>query len=420
MATFSPWEQRKSYYNNLELGKNVKSLTATLNTQTKAMLAAQMASANAVVASQDRIIEIQGRMQGELMQGFDDLAIGLDRVCDGIYGLQAAFEWGIGEIVWQIEQNREVLKSILEVLSAPLDTHAKELRKRAEEAYQNNWIDDALTDFLDSEIKNRYDFSVHISIGTIYLFHKDDRVNALESFEKAIKYARPKSAYHTSYSLLYKGVIKYSQAKYEEAIACVKEAVELTPNFTEGYFQKAQYLAALGRQTEMLTTLKQTILMDKYYCIKAEQTEDFKPYMDSIYGLIKGLKDDIAHQVRSKLAQLVNNNEILAGTKQPPNIKPLPIHHLERGCEKLSNYLTRDSYFDLLDARELANNIIKSQNEMKTKVKKNLEYKINTLKSTIDSETRRVTDCFSYNEKGYPKQLAYKAKEYTDYFDSDG
>lgn len=192
----APWERKDEYHRTIQLGKDVRTQTEVISNSTKAMMATQIASTNAIIASQERT-----------NAGIDRVAYGIERIEEGIYGLQAAFEWGISEVVWQIEQNREVLKSILEVLMAPLDTQAKERRKRAENAYSNGWIDDAEEEFLESEKLNRYDFAIHISLGMIYLFSKIDKEKALEYFEKAIRYARPESNYHTSYALLYKGLI---------------------------------------------------------------------------------------------------------------------------------------------------------------------------------------------------------------------
>ncbi|PIU56450.1 MAG: hypothetical protein COS87_02180, partial [Chloroflexi bacterium CG07_land_8_20_14_0_80_45_17] len=185
----APWERKNEYYRIIQLGKNVEEQTHTINMQTKAMIASQMASVNAIIASQERIAE-----------GIDAVSCGIGRVEQGIYELKATFEWGISEVVWQIEQNRQVLKNILEVLMAPLDTQAKERRKRAEEAYANGWFEDAEEEFLESEKLNKFDFSIHISLGMIYLFHKVDKQKALSYFDKAIKYSQPKSAFHASYA----------------------------------------------------------------------------------------------------------------------------------------------------------------------------------------------------------------------------
>ncbi len=58
-----------------------------------------------------------------------------------------------------------MLKSILEILMALLNTQAKERRKRAEEAFANGWIDDADEDFLESEKLNKFNLSIHINLG---------------------------------------------------------------------------------------------------------------------------------------------------------------------------------------------------------------------------------------------------------------
>jgi len=139
----APWERKSEYYMHLQLGKDIKSQTEIINKQTKEMISSQIASTNSIISSQERIYDELG-----------NLSYGISGVEHGIYELKAAFEWGISEVVWQFEQNREVLKNILEVLMAPLDTQAKELRKRAEYAYSNAWYEDSLKDFLESEQLN--------------------------------------------------------------------------------------------------------------------------------------------------------------------------------------------------------------------------------------------------------------------------
>jgi len=116
----APWERKNEYYHHIQLGKDVRSQTETINNQTKAMIATQLASTNAIIDSQERISE-----------GIDNISYGIDRVEQGIYGLQATFEWGISEVVWQIEQNREVLRDILQVLKFPIFVAAARRNRRS-------------------------------------------------------------------------------------------------------------------------------------------------------------------------------------------------------------------------------------------------------------------------------------------------
>ena len=218
-----PYERRNEYYFAIDLGKNVEQQKSLMRDQTKVLVATLISSTNAIIASQEKISESINNLLysvDDISDGTNNLYYSIDDISGGIEGLRAAFEWGISEVVWQIEQNREVLKNILEILMAPLDTKAKELKHRAEEAYSNGWHADALEDFLESEKINRYDFSVHISLGMIYLFHKKNKKKALEYFKKALKYAKPKSKYHASLALLYLGLILWDSRNIEVAEKC--------------------------------------------------------------------------------------------------------------------------------------------------------------------------------------------------------
>jgi hypothetical protein len=114
----APWERKNEYFHHIQMGKDLKYQTSVLHDAINNQTQARLATATAIVSSQERIAE-----------GIDGLSIGIDRIEQGIEGLQATFEWGISQVVWQLEQNRSVLKNILEVLLAPLDTQAKERKK---------------------------------------------------------------------------------------------------------------------------------------------------------------------------------------------------------------------------------------------------------------------------------------------------
>lgn len=282
----TPWERRREWYSNIELGKDIKTQTVLLEKQTKAMVVAQAAGSSTIVASQERIRE-----------GVDALAYRIDEIREGMHGLKAAFEFGISEVVWQIEQNRQVLKNILEVLMAPLDTQAKELKRRAEDAYANGWFEEALEDLLESEKKNRYDFSVHISIGVIYLFRKGDRKQAFNYFEKAVKYAKPKSVYHASFALLHAALIKRDLNLLEEAEELSATAVALTPDFAEALYQNALYNALLNRPNRAIPCLKAAIQMDVNYCEKAHSDGAFAPIASYVEQLFAELRDSLGKSV---------------------------------------------------------------------------------------------------------------------------
>lgn len=367
----APWERRREYYHQIKLGKDVLAQTEHINRQTKAMVASQLASTSAIIASQDRISE-----------GIDSVSYGLDRVEQGIQGLASAFEWGISEVVWQIEQNREVLKSILEVLMAPLNTQAKERRKRAEEAFANGWIDDAEEEFLESERLNKFDFSIHISLGIIYLFHKIDKAKALSYFEKAIKYAKPKSAYYASYALLYKGLMKFDFGEVDSAEKCTEEAICLCPDLIEGLYQNAQYNAQMKSAGKSIKNLERAIKEDKFYCLKAHNNPLFDPIREHVKHLIERLKDE-EKQKALKLSVGVSTRQkrLCPIVSKLSSERFVDISALVKEAKEIDEHINdlekrikRNSYFDFLDINGyFAPKLQNGQNQLIRNIRKKIE-----------------------------------------------
>jgi len=358
----APWERKNEYYHIVQLGKDVREQTSIINDQTKAMIASQIASADAVIASQERISE-----------GIDTVVCGVERVEEGISGLEAAFEWGISEVVWQIEQNRAILKNILEVLMAPLDTQARERKKRAEEAYANAWIDDAEEEFLESEKLNKFDFSIHISLGMLYLFHKIDKIKSLSYFEKAIKYSKPKSAFITSYALLHKALIHFDMGNTEQAEKSTDEAISLSPTFSEALYQNAQYNAQLQNANKSIQNLEKAIRSDKIYCLKANNDEMFDPIRDRVTNLFEKLRDEEKTKSQDFFLQLVTKHN---------KLKPIVIDISKENFIDVSSWLTKEreletalsiistksgqnSYFDFLEINnDMAPHFRKDQDKL--------------------------------------------------------
>lgn len=350
----APYERKREYYHNIQLGNQVIEQTQAIKKQTELLVSTQLKTSSSIIASQERINE-----------GIDVLSYEAEKINQGLAGLQAAFEWGISEVVWQIEQTNYLLNNILEVLSAPLTTQAKELKKRALDAYSNGWMDEALEDFLESEKYNRYDFSIHISLGMIYLFHKIDKKKALSYFEKAIKYSRPKSNYHTSYSLLYKALLLRDLGEIEAAEKCSIEAIDLTPELSQAYYQNALYNSLLGKAEKAIIMLEKAITFDTNYCEKSFNEIDFEPVKDNIIKLFEKLRDreeesvrnefDIFINIYNNLRSIVENNNQLFITGTDSKIREL-ILKTDKAIHRVQILIKRNSYRDYIEAKKLISN----------------------------------------------------------------
>ena len=280
---------------------NERELANFIFEQTNKVVRAQLEAADRIIISQDRIAD-------EL----SEISSGLSDISGGIEEIQSTLDWGFSEVIWQLELQTEVIKNILKVIQAPLDTQAKELKKRAEEAYRNGWIEDALEDFLESEKKNRYDFTIHQSLGNIYLFHKKSPEKALEYYEKAVKYATPYSPYHNSLALLHIGLIKYLQEDFQKAYEATLEAIKLSPDFGEAHYQHARYCAILGKHDEAIKYFWEAIKVNRYYCVKVGSEKDFSVMKGQLRSFFKERQtraQDIAKKLVNDAQELIQDAE---------------------------------------------------------------------------------------------------------------
>lgn len=242
-------------------------------------------NANLIISSQDRVA--------------DKFEAGAIKIQKGLEGFGSLFEWGFSELIWQAEQSREVLKNILSTLQAPLDTEAKELKKRAEIAYKGGLIDEALIEYLESEKKNRFDFDIHISLGFIYYKHKNNPSKALEYFEKAEKFASLKSRYYTSFALMCQGKIYYELGNFKKSYEALKKAIKIKPDFYELHYQYAQYCACLDKVDETIEHLRTAIIWgDRYYCLKADSEKDFNGMKKQLYSLFEELRKEASKKAK--------------------------------------------------------------------------------------------------------------------------
>jgi tetratricopeptide (TPR) repeat protein len=318
---------------------STESAAAFISDQTEKIVSAQLKAADRIIVSQERVAS-----------GIDEVGVKVDRVADGLEGLASAFDWGFTEMVWQLEQHRETLKQILDVLRAPLDTQAKELRYRAEDAYNNGWIEDALEDFLDSEKKNRYDFTIHQSLGNIYLFHKKTPEKALEYYEKAVKYATPKSPYHASLGFLHIGLIKYLQEDRQKAYEAAIEAIKLYPKLYEAHYDCARYCACLGNYDEAIDHLWEAIQGDRNYYLKASSEKDFDVMKEQLNSSIENKHNKAQRQASEEVYKA---EELIAYAESCGLSTSGESGKFKRAVEKYgtaNEFLKRASLFDCQDA----------------------------------------------------------------------
>ncbi|MGR3303026.1 MAG: tetratricopeptide repeat protein [Candidatus Scalindua sp.] len=331
LDTLAPWEERRAYYSNIKPGNKIVEVKEALKKQTRKMISAQIAPAGSIISSQERKEDV-----------IHDIEYDMRSIGQGMRGLKAAFEWGISDVVWLIEMDREDLKGIIMALCGASNKQTNMLRGKAEDAYASGKMDNALVYLTELEPHTVKDFSVCISLGMIYLFHKIDKEKALEYFERAVKNARSLSAYYASYALLYKALIKRDFGLIAEAEECTNEAIKLSPDFTEAMYQNAQYNALLNRPEKAVSLLKKAIKEDVNYCLKISGERDFNGIKSEIIKLYEEIRNEKSGEVKEKLE----------GEKKSVVL----LNNAVKGIQKLGYDVPKDSSVELFQKNENGEN----------------------------------------------------------------
>ncbi len=289
---------------------------------------------------------------GQVVQnGFGATARQMDKLGAGVQALQASFDWWMGHMVWKLETQSDTLKGILDTLQAPLDAQAKELRRRAEFAYQQGWYEESLNDFLESERKNYQDFSIHFSIGNIHLYQQQppNLAAARDYYLKAGKYATPKSAYHAALGYMYAGFVSYMLRDDAAAVENVRRAVTLDPTLAEAWYNLAKFAAAAGKGEIVASALEQAITRDRNYAVKARVDPDFARAETAVQTLLQRLTADARRKAEDGMQDI--------RAKMEGHTLPAPQRNqIESGLAQIASLCSQATLFACQDAlAQLAN-----------------------------------------------------------------
>ncbi len=353
----------------------------------------QVKRSDTVIASNEAIADMISGLHNTLSEAHGTLTSSFSMLGEGLQELCFYIDDGFRELSYKLDLQNNTLQAIKEILERPLDTQAKELRKRAEFAYLNGWMDEAEKDLLESEKKNYQDFiALHI-LGNIYYHHKKNYQKALEYYQKAAKYAAPQSKKNACKALLCASKIYKEIGKVEDAYKSARLAMNMLSDDTHNLYNYAAYAAMTRHTDESINCLRQAVLKDSIFLITADRDERFSNVKQEKEKLKRNLRDEqrqIVEQLRKKLTSLRKDFKSARDVAEEVRITDLSqyikdLGSLDAGIDGIDRLYVNNSYFDLLKAERLANDIYKKGVEAYNrniedwvKVKNN---SLNTLKS---------------------------------------
>lgn len=340
-----PFVGKSHYFSHIELGKDAQTQIELIAQASRELLASRAIAADKIVVSHGRITD-----------GLDYLSTSIDEVQAGFLGLNSIFEFGISEVVWQIEKNKKSLRNMLKVLMFHLSVPIKERRRRAETYYEHGFIDEAEEDLILSQELNEYDFTAYISLGMIYMFRKIDLDEAIYCFDKAAEYAKVKSTYYASFALMYKARILLEAKSLDNAKQCLEEAINLSPDLQELLYQLSIVEARLSNKEKAISLILKLLEFDIRYCLKVENEPAFNELKPELHEVYKEMIDSESAEIQRQYDNLsletkrISEQVIRCATLIEDNVSTIEKFELNKTMKRISELVDRKSLLDIYTA----------------------------------------------------------------------
>ncbi|GAK56062.1 Tfp pilus assembly protein PilF [Candidatus Vecturithrix granuli] len=190
--------------------------------------------------------------------------------------IASAVEWGFGEIEWQLVLQTEALHHLDDELNMPGQIQANEWRHIAEKLRVRGVLEESEEFYLKALDLNRLDYRMYAGLAETYL--QGNQFDKARNFlEKSLPHAPaiPNFDYKCySYRLL--GHIYACEENYREAFTALRSSIELSPNYTDGCYDYAQYAVFVDQKEESLNSLQKAIVTPLYFSL-AQTEKNFDP-----------------------------------------------------------------------------------------------------------------------------------------------
>lgn len=185
-------------------------------------------------------------------------------------------EWGVTEAEWQRLQGTEGLQALDRGEKTPNQALAAEWCGMADELRRRGVLDESEEYFLKALDINRLDYRFYVGLSLTYL-HTGQFDKASAYLRKSLPHAPEIGNFaYKSYSYRLLGRLAVCQGAYADAESLLRLAVECSPQYSDGYYDCAQYAALAGHAQVSLDCLAYVMALP-FYCVLAQIQPAFAP-----------------------------------------------------------------------------------------------------------------------------------------------
>lgn len=237
-----------------------------------------------------------------LISTSNHIETGIFKVDDSLHNLTTLVDNWLSSLSDSLISQHNEMQSIAETLASPLETTARELRRKAEEALvngmksseieQKEWHIDALGLFqetVNNAVGNQ-DYVAWFQIGWLQWKANNDLEKAEAALRRAARLSKAKLDDYYAESVRHLAHILYLSGRYDEAYSTIKEILTMPEaehlRKPEIIYDIARYLAILGKTESAICMLERCLKQEPTRVVAAISEPDFAVISQDVSNLI--------------------------------------------------------------------------------------------------------------------------------------
>ncbi|MEK6301831.1 MAG: hypothetical protein AABO41_14060 [Acidobacteriota bacterium] len=360
-----------SYQDYLQARSFERSLRAEIRSSTKSIIASNE-------ELQQQNYSVLTSLSSSVSSGFEQISLDLERISTGIGELNATFYWGFSELLAVAGRINDSLDDLVRLVGNPAQTWAYNQFEIARDAFRKRLYEEAI-EYLDraingygSETGYKIEYRFHFLLGTIMIESPEivNPASAERAFLSSARYAWQDEPREAALALLGAGWAAYCQGKMSEAERYTEQAIALNDSLAEAYFQLAKVQMHTRKPDQALPRLRQAILLDRAYMIKAATDDDFKLYETQVALLYDTLRNEARNDAESTFSELDRAIEMLERHRveafQFADV--LNSHRFNQFVSQAVNAANHHTYYGYLNSIQLCNQAREELADVSTKM----------------------------------------------------
>lgn len=333
------------------------------------------------------------------------------KLSKNIYSLFAISNYAFADHIFRYECETEELKKFRGGTSEdPQSIPIRTIRRKAEESYKNNRVDEAIKFFGDANAKYNADFTIYYQLGLIYFFEKADFRNALENFRLASKYAYNKYTPVFVHSMAFIGLmlrLYAAQAKnhdmLNEAYQAIYQAYTADTGYNFSKYALAQCSAAMAFRSDLVvqanSLIKNLVSSEKLFGLQILYDTAFNSYIDELEKLIKNIYNEVANNIARLFEKIDLAFDLLSHNMHHLTV-PARVAAIKGEYRKICDHINSNrTFFDLDTAYGASTKISGELEELAKEVERNRKY--SETKALVESAVKNYREEFEELTRNY-------------------